>query len=219
MTTFAGWLKDQTEASSTPAIRWLAGEWTGALHRPRVSTPSGIEKHLAEVHAGDETYIGQLATAVRIATDAYHHRDDPPSDDQQLAAVAAGEMTPAEHLATNELAAADQDVPEDQFDGDPEPGALLVALVQGQLMTERRLELMYGLLRSMGAAIGLNVDDASIEAMAELWGVLPGAGQLITDSADESLAAQLAQPTPPNAFSTWWGTADHNAPADGTAAG
>lgn len=218
MTTFAKWLLDQV--GQPTATGWLATEWNEALHRPRVSTPAGIEKHLAEVHSGDETYIGQLASAVRIATDAYHHRDDPQSYDPAAGLAEQGlELAPGAHDVV--LGDADQlaAVPEtdntqdwaasaNQFDQDAadlDTQTILMSLLVQQ-------DRMMGLIRSMAAVMGLNVDDDSITAMTELWNASPGADQLIRDAAGESLSAQLAEPTPPQAFATWWNTADHSEP-------
>lgn len=238
MTTFARWL--QAQIGRTDATGWLADEWGNALHRPRVSTPSAIEKHLAQVHSGDETYIGQLASAVRIATDAYHHRDDPPSDADQ---ANADQMLRNEGLARNDVADAGQeaagtldmatgqfqlaegavrintdDWSDNQFDDTRVWRMSVTQKLADQSLQQDRI---WALLRTIAATLGINVDDDSIEAMRELWDGAPAAAAEIT--ADESssfapgedrsasLAAQLAEPIPPQAFATWWNSADLSA--------
>jgi hypothetical protein len=226
-------------AGQPSAVGWLATEWNAVLHRPRVSTPAAIEKHLAEVHSGDETYIGQLASAVRIATDAYHHRDDPAPAGQATITVSpdiratggpqadqSGQDRRYQGVSPDEIAAAEQQMAAqamqqsaNQFD--EEPAELDTQTIVMSLLVQQ--DRLMGLVRSMAAVMGINVDDDSITAMTELWNASPGADQLIRDAADEvadqSLTAKLAQPTPPQAFATWWGTADHEPPASSAPAG
>jgi hypothetical protein len=247
MTTFARWLLEH--AGQPSAVGWLATEWNAVLHRPRVSTPAAIEKHLAEVHSGDETYIGQLASAVRIATDAYHHRDDPAPAGQATITVSpdiratggpqadqSGQDRRYQGVSPDEIAAAEQQMAAqamqqsaNQFDEDAYAAQFDDTRVWRMSVTQEladqslMLDRVMGLVRSMAAVMGINVDDDSITAMTELWSDVPSAQQLIRDTvdgvADESLSAQLATPTPPQAFATWWGTADHEPPASSAPAG
>jgi hypothetical protein len=99
--TFTSWLNEQSGRGEADPIGWLALQWADQEGtRPRVSSPSGVEKHLLTVHDGDESWQRTVRTTVRQATDAYHHRGDPPAGQGELpgvvpaaAAVRAGQWT------------------------------------------------------------------------------------------------------------------------------
>lgn len=207
--TFARWLQDTTEPETHP-IGWLRLRWAEAEgRRPRVSTPAGIEKFLAE--ALDETMHGQVNTAIRQAKDAYQHRDDPSWSAAPEAAAAGLELASGAYtISSDQLTEMQADAVE-RLEGDPYGDAERLRLEMAEAaagagvpfppepsMREVWIELvaqrqqadrMWALVRSMAAVMGLNVDDDSIGAMAELWDAAPDAA--------ESITAQLANGSDP----------------------
>lgn len=89
MATFHTWLEEQRDRSDTvgEVAQWWAGD---AADRPRVSSPSGIQKYLdLELREGklkdrstDEK--GKLREAFALSVREYHDRDKPPDQSRAL---------------------------------------------------------------------------------------------------------------------------------------
>lgn len=76
MATFSQWLAKQEDAPQDSPVGWLARAWKSQEgNRPRVSSPSGIEKHMLTLAAGDDaqqdSWRSYVHTAVNEATTAY----------------------------------------------------------------------------------------------------------------------------------------------------
>jgi hypothetical protein len=79
MATFSQWLSKQEDGPQDDPVAWLARQWKALEgNRPRVSSPSGIEKHLMTLAAGEpaqqDQWTGYVHQAVADATGRY--KDD-----------------------------------------------------------------------------------------------------------------------------------------------
>ena len=76
MATFSQWLAGNEDGPQDDPVAWLARQWKALEgNRPRVSSPSGIEKHLMTLAAGEpaqqDQWTGYVHTAVADATGRY----------------------------------------------------------------------------------------------------------------------------------------------------
>jgi hypothetical protein len=76
MATFSQWLAGHEAGAQDDPVAWLARQWKALEgNRPRVSSPSGIEKHLMTLAAGEpaqqDQWTGYVHTAVAEATSRY----------------------------------------------------------------------------------------------------------------------------------------------------
>lgn len=74
--TFSQWLVTHEAGAQDDPVAWLARQWKALEgNRPRVSSPSGIEKHLLTLAAGEpaqaDQWTGYVHTAVAEATSRY----------------------------------------------------------------------------------------------------------------------------------------------------
>jgi hypothetical protein len=76
MATFSTWLAGNEAGAQDDPVAWLARQWKALEgNRPRVSSPSGIEKHLLTLAAGEpaqaDQWRGYVHTAIAEATSRY----------------------------------------------------------------------------------------------------------------------------------------------------
>lgn len=135
---------------------------------------------------------GAAEQGLQVAPGAH---DEVVTDAGQLAAVEAGQMSPASHLAANEVAAAAASVAESDF-----------APLAGQAQPLTQLDRIELRLTALCAAMGL---PSEMGDLAVFIAAASGLGeQAAAETGEQSLSSQLAGTIPAADFAAWYSAAD-----------